>query len=179
MQITERRLSDIKPYEKNPRRNDAAVEYVAESLRQFGWKQPIVIDKDGVIIAGHTRYKAALSLGMETTPCLIADDLTPEQAKAYRLADNKVGEIAEWDLELLDIELADLDEFIPEIDMRDFGFFDEVDERPAEDELDADAEFDSKTVARLVFQTYKDYARHENEIKDFAKNVGAAVTVGK
>lgn len=111
MQITEKRLDEIRPYERNPRRNDAAVEYVAESLRQFGWKQPIVIDRDGVIIAGHTRYKAAQSLGLETAPCLIADDLTPEQVKAYRLADNKVSDFSVWDNKLLLEELEDLQDF--------------------------------------------------------------------
>lgn len=105
MKIIEKRLDEIKPYEKNPRRNDAAVEYVAESIRNFGWKQPIVIDKDGVIIAGHTRYKAAQSMGLEKVPCLIADDLTPEQVKAYRLADNKVSDFSVWDNKLLLEEL--------------------------------------------------------------------------
>ena len=152
MQITERRLSDIKPYEKNPRRNDAAVEYVAESLRQFGWKQPIVIDKNGVIIAGHTRYKAALSLGMETAPCLIADDLTPEQVKAYRLADNKVGEIAEWDMDLLAIELDDLAEYMPEIDMSDFGFEIEESKEPAEDDYDPKPPDEPKAKRGDIYQ---------------------------
>lgn len=110
MQITERRLDSIRPYENNPRRNDEAVEYVAASLREFGWKQPIVIDKDGVIIAGHTRYKAALSLGWETAPCLIADDLTEDQVRAYRIADNKVSDFAVWDNKLLLEEL----ELIPD-----------------------------------------------------------------
>ena len=117
MEIIEKRLDEIRPYERNPRRNDAAVQYVAESIRQFGWKQPIVIDKDGVIVAGHTRYKAAQSLGLEKAPCVIADDLTPEQVKAYRLADNKVGEIAEWDFDALEQELEDID-----LDMSEFGF---------------------------------------------------------
>jgi site-specific DNA-methyltransferase (adenine-specific) len=157
MQIIERRISDIKPYEKNPRRNDAAVEYVAESLRQFGWKQPIVIDKDGVIIAGHTRYKAALSLGMETAPCLIADDLTPEQVKAYRLADNKVAEASEWDMELLDAELAEIMDALPEFDMADFGFdLDDVspDEQTeaAEDDYDAQPPAEPKTKRGDVYQ---------------------------
>lgn len=107
MRIVEKRLEEIKPYEKNPRRNDNAVEYVAESIKQFGWKQPIVIDKDGVIIAGHTRYKAAQKLGYEKVPCLIADDLTPEQVKAFRIADNKVSDFSVWDNKLL---LEELDE---------------------------------------------------------------------
>ena len=108
MQIVEKRIEEIQAYEKNPRRNDAAVDYVAESLRQFGWKQPIVIDKDGVIIAGHTRYKAAQKLGMKKVPCLVAKDLTPEQVKAYRIADNKVSDFSVWDNKLLLEELNEL-----------------------------------------------------------------------
>lgn len=117
MNIVEKRLDEIRPYENNPRRNDEAVQYVAESIRQFGWKQPIVIDRDGVIIAGHTRYKAAHRLGLKTVPCLIAEDLTPEQVKAYRLADNKVSEISDWDFDALASELDSL-----EIDMSVFSF---------------------------------------------------------
>ena len=117
MNIVEKRLDEIRPYENNPRRNDEAVQYVAESIRQFGWKQPIVIDQDGVIIAGHTRYKAAHRLGLTKVPCLIAEDLTPDQVKAYRLADNKVGEISDWDFDALGAELDAL-----EIDMSVFSF---------------------------------------------------------
>lgn len=111
-------IEDIRPYEKNPRKNDEAVEYVANSIREFGWKQPIVVDADGVIIAGHTRYKAAKKLNMKEVPVLVADDLTDEQVKAYRLADNKTGEIAEWDYPLVDEILAE----ISDIDMSEFGF---------------------------------------------------------
>ena len=110
MEIVEKRLDEIRPYEKNPRRNDAAVEYVAESLKAFGWKQPIVIDKDGVIIVGHTRYKAAQSLGMEKIPCLVAEDLTPDQVKAYRIADNKESDFSVWDNKLLLEELESISE---------------------------------------------------------------------
>jgi site-specific DNA-methyltransferase (adenine-specific) len=120
MQIIEKAISEIKPYEKNPRKNDGAVEYVANSIREFGFKVPIVIDKDGVIVCGHTRWKAAKKLKLEAVPCIMADDLTPEQIKAFRLADNKVGEMAEWDLDLLGDELAALD-----IDMEQFGFSEE------------------------------------------------------
>ena len=125
MQIIEKRLDEIRPYENNPRHNDEAVEYVANSLREFGWKQPIVIDRDGVIVAGHTRYAAAKKLGMKTAPCVIADDLTPEQVKAYRLADNKTGEVASWDFEALEVELDGI-----EMDMEQFGF--EIEEEPPE-----------------------------------------------
>lgn len=105
MTVVEKKISEIRPYEKNPRINDGAVEKVAASLEEFGWKQPIVIDSDGVIIAGHTRYKAAQKLGMDKVPCLVADDLTEDQVRAYRLADNKVSDYAIWDNKLLLEEL--------------------------------------------------------------------------
>ena len=118
MNIIEKNLKDIKPYEKNPRKNDNAVEYVANSIKEFGFQQPIVIDKNGVIVAGHTRYKASKKLGLEKVPCIIADDLTDEQIKAYRLADNKVSEKSEWDFDLLQDELSE----ILNIDMEMFDF---------------------------------------------------------
>ena len=118
MDIVEKKLADIKPYEKNPRKNDNAVNEVANSISSFGFKVPIVIDKDNVIVCGHTRYKASKKLGLEVVPCVIADDLTEEQIKAYRLADNKVSELAEWDIDLLGEEL----DSIFDIDMSDFGF---------------------------------------------------------
>lgn len=124
MNIIEMKIGDIKPYEKNPRRNDEAAKYVAASIKEFGFKVPIVIDKDNVIVAGHTRYKAAKNLGLEEVPCIVADDLTPEQVKAFRLADNKVTEKAEWDFELLNGELDDLFDF----NMADFGFYDSYNE---------------------------------------------------
>ena len=117
-------VNSIKPYENNPRCNDDAVEYVANSIREFGFKQPIVVDKNYVIIAGHTRFKAARKLGLKEVPVLVADDLTDEQAKAYRLADNKVGEFAGWDFDALNDELSG----IFDIDMSDFGFDLNIDE---------------------------------------------------
>lgn len=111
-------IKSIRPYEKNPRRNDEAVDAVAASIREFGWQQPIVVDRDGVIIAGHTRYKAAKKLKCDTVPVVVADDLTEDQVKAYRLADNKTGELAEWDFSALEEELAELSDF----DMQQFGF---------------------------------------------------------
>jgi ParB-like chromosome segregation protein Spo0J len=98
----------IRPYENNPRRNDQAVDAIAASIREFGFRQPIVVDADGVIIAGHTRYKAARLLGLAEVPVHVAEGLSPEQVKAYRLADNATGEKAEWDFELLPVELSDL-----------------------------------------------------------------------
>ncbi|RIK82899.1 MAG: chromosome partitioning protein ParB [Planctomycetota bacterium] len=108
MKIELRPLADIRPYDKNPRINDSAVDAVAASIREFGFRQPIVVDPDGVIICGHTRYKAAQKLGLEKVPVHVATDLTPEQLRAYRIADNQTASLAEWNYDLLPIELADL-----------------------------------------------------------------------
>jgi len=108
MKVEQLEIERVKPYDKNPRRNDKAVEAVAKSIREFGFRQPIVVDKDGVIVVGHTRYKAALKLGLATVPVHVAADLTPQQARAYRLADNRTAETAEWDVDLLPIELGEL-----------------------------------------------------------------------
>lgn len=128
MEIKELKLKDIIPYENNPRNNDEAIEPVSNSIKTFGFKVPIVIDTNNVIIAGHTRYKAANKLGLEKVPCIVADDLTEDQVNAFRLADNKVGEIATWDLELLDFEL----ENIIDIDMSLFDFDMNIEEEPVE-----------------------------------------------
>lgn len=115
-------VKNIKNYKNNPRHNDNAVDAVAESIKQFGFKVPIIIDKDNIIVAGHTRLKAAKKLGLETVPCIVADDLTPEQVKAFRLADNKTAEKAEWDISKLELELSELSEMDLDFDMADFGF---------------------------------------------------------
>ncbi len=108
MKIELWKLSRVKPYPNNPRVNDDAVDAVVASIREFGFRQPIVVDSDGVIIVGHTRWKAAQKLGLEKVPVHVAKELSPEQIKAYRIADNKTNELAEWNYELLPIELADL-----------------------------------------------------------------------
>lgn len=118
MKVELKRITEIRPYENNPRVNDGAVDAVAASIREFGFQQPIVVDKGGVIIAGHTRYKAAMRLGLAEVPVVVADELTPDQVKAYRLADNKTGELATWDFAALDEELTGL----TELDMSLFGF---------------------------------------------------------
>lgn len=118
MQIFEKQISELIPYDNNPRNNRRAVKGVAKSIETFGFKVPMVIDKDNVIVCGHTRYLAAKKLGMHTVPCIIADDLTPEQIKAFRLADNKVSEAATWNEFKLHEELAG----ILDIDMTDFDF---------------------------------------------------------
>ena len=117
MNIQNISLTDIHPYARNPRKNDEAVKNVAASIREFGFLVPLVIDRNHEIVAGHTRYKAAKTLGMKTVPCVIADELTEDQIKAFRLADNKVGEMAAWDMDLLPLELADI-----AMPMADFGF---------------------------------------------------------
>ena len=136
MKVEEMKLSDLKPYEKNPRKNDRAVEPVANSIKEFGFRVPLVIDKDNVIVTGHTRYKAAKKLGLKTVPCIKADDLSDEQIKAFRLADNKVGEISEWDTELLDLECEEL-LANSDIDLELFGFTD-----PTADEDESDDEYE-------------------------------------
>jgi DNA modification methylase len=108
MKIELRHLADIRPYDKNPRLNDDAVDAVAASIKEFGFRQPIVVDPDGVIICGHTRWKAAQKLGLEKVPVHVATDLTPEQIKAYRIADNQIASLAEWNYDLLPIEIGEL-----------------------------------------------------------------------
>ena len=111
-------IDDVKPYEKNPRKNENAVNAVANSIKEFGFRSPIVVDKDMVIINGHTRLLAAKQLGLSEVPVIVASDLNEEQVRAFRLADNKVAEIAEWDDDLLQEELN----LIEELDMSQFGF---------------------------------------------------------
>ena len=153
MNIVEREIGSLKPYEGNPRHNDQAVEAVAESIRQFGFKVPIVIDSSGIIIAGHTRLKAAERLGLRTVPCVIADDLTEEQVRAFRLADNKTGELADWDFGALSKELDALKDF----DMERFGFdFEELEaelgtvesDEVEEDGFDPEAALDDVPIVK-------------------------------
>ena len=136
LEITNMKVSEIHPYEKNPRFNDAAVDAVAKSIQEFGWRSPIVVDKDMVIVCGHTRLKAAIKLGLTEVPVHIAADLTPEQIQAYRIADNKTGEIAEWNYDLLPVELRELQG--ADFDLSLLGF--------DSDELDRLLNGDDKTV---------------------------------
>lgn len=111
MEILYKALSEIRPYENNPRVNDKAASAVAKSIKAYGFKVPIVISADGEIVCGHTRYKASVQLGLDKVPCIVADDLTPEQIKAFRLADNKVSDVSIWDNKKLLQELDELDAF--------------------------------------------------------------------
>ena len=140
-------VDQLKPYYNNPRMNDNAVELVANSIKEFGFKQPTVIDKDNVIVAGHTRWEASQTLGLEEVPVIRATDLTDEQVKAYRLADNKTAEMAEWDLDKLELEMMDLDDGF----MAQFGF---------EFEFDGEAETDDekqkeKRIKQLELKTFE------------------------
>lgn len=138
MKVQEMSIDEIKPYENNPRINDNGVNAVANSIKEFGWKQPIVVDKDNVIIVGHTRYLASKQLKLKKVPVIVANDLTPEQVKAYRLADNKTNELTEWDEDLLDVELSDIEQ-LSDIDMTDFGF------ENIEDEIELDEDNSSES----------------------------------
>ena len=120
METITKKVSELIPYVNNPRNNDDAIDAVASSIKNFGFKVPIVVDSNNEIINGHTRLKAAKKLGLETVPVIVADDLTPEQIKAFRLADNKVGEIATWDEDALIIELEELENL--NFDMSEFNF---------------------------------------------------------
>ena len=118
MEIVTKKIDDIKEYKNNPRNNDEAVEYVANSIKEFGFKVPVIVDKDNVVVAGHTRIRAAKQIGLTEIPCIVAEDLSDEQIKAFRLADNKVAEISTWDLDMLSEELGE----ILDLNMADFGF---------------------------------------------------------
>jgi site-specific DNA-methyltransferase (adenine-specific) len=146
MQIVYKRISELKEYENNPRNNEAAVEAVANSISEFGFKVPLVVTKDNIIIAGHTRYKASHRLGLQEVPCIVADDLTEEQIKAFRLVDNKTSELATWDLEKLQVELEGLD-----LDMSQFGFEKAVDEEATthEDDFDIGSELEKEPYSQV------------------------------
>ena len=133
-------VEDIKGYENNPRRIEGGIDSVANSIKEFGFKVPIIIDKDNVIVAGHTRLAAAQKLGLKEVPCIVADDLNDEQVRAFRLADNKTAELSGWDFEKLEEEIAGLTDF----DMSAFGFDDD------EEEVNPGAFFTEAEPARAV-----------------------------
>lgn len=151
MQVKIVSIDQIKPYENNPRNNDDAVDAVANSIKEFGWQQPIVVDNGGVIIAGHTRYKAAKQLKLKEVPIVVADNLTEEQVNAYRLADNKSGELATWD----DDELQEELDKILDIDMTDFGFDLETeleDDEVIDDDYEEEVPEEPKSKLGQVYQ---------------------------
>ena len=131
-------IDKLIPYINNPRINDNAVDKVAASIKEYGFKVPIVIDKNNVIVAGNTRYKASRQLGLEEIPCIVADDLTDKQIKAFRIADNKTSELAEWDMELLEIELEGLDDIFTGFDDAEFDDIMGIDKEVEEDDFDVE-----------------------------------------
>jgi DNA modification methylase len=144
IQIIYKKVGELRPYKNNPRKNDAAVEYVAKSIQQFGFKNPIILGKNDEIVCGHTRLKAALQLGLTEVPCIYASDLTDEQIRAYRLADNKTAERATWDDALLAVELDELN-----FDMTAFGF-DPIRLDPKEDEnFDIDKALEEESFVQM------------------------------
>ncbi len=173
MQIVEKNINELTPYENNPRKNDKSVDYVANSISQFGFKVPIVIDSNGVIVAGHTRYKAAVKLKMDTVPCIIADDLSDEQIKAFRLADNKVGEFSEWDFNLLNVEL----DGILDLDMSDFGFDLNIDEEEVkEDDFDEEPPKNPITKRGNIYKLGNHYlmcgdSTNKDDVKKLLKGI--------
>lgn len=147
MKIIELPIDELIPYENNPRNNAPAVKAVAESIKQFGFKVPIVVDKGNVIVAGHTRHQAAIMLGLDSVPVIKADDLSDEQVRAFRLADNKTAELAEWDDEKLNLEMAKLSDF----DMSAFGF-DEFDDNTKVEESDDDPDAMAAEIEEPITQ---------------------------
>jgi len=169
MEIKMVKLSEIVPYENNPRKNADAVEPVKQSIMQFGFRNPMILDAENVIVAGHTRYLAAQELGLQEVPVLYADDLTEEQIQKYRLVDNKTAEYAEWDFEKLEEELAQLDfgDF-------DFGFNNdlEIDETDLDDDTEK-----TVTAVTLRFENVSDYEIVEERLKNLAEEGNATISV--
>ena len=150
MKLERLKLSEITPYGNNPRKNDGAVNAVAESIRQCSYITPVIVDEDHVIIAGHTRYKALKALGMDDAECLVCDGLTEEQKKKYRFLDNKTGEKAAWDLMKLETELEGLD-------LEGFDFFGMAEDLPVDGggpdrELAGTTEFDAEVFGDEKFR---------------------------
>lgn len=161
MDIIMKRLDELQPYKNNPRINDEAVPYVAASIREFGFKVPIIIDQDNVVVTGHTRLKAAKQLGLDEVPCIIADDLTPDQVAAFRLADNKVSEQATWAEDKLVEELKKLGEF----DMAKFGFDAELAEKDPEDIIQDEVPAPPRKAKSKLGQIYQ-LGRHRLIVGD-------------
>lgn len=161
MEIVYKKLYELKPYENNPRFNDEAVQYVANSIKEFGFKVPIIIDKNNTIVAGHTRYKASIELELDEVPCIVADDLDEEQIKAFRLADNKVSEFSKWNYDLFDEEMLDIG-----IDMEQFGFIEHnIDWAGVEDLSEENYEKPKRDMLECPFCHKKDIAIHFKKIE--------------
>lgn len=172
-EIIYKNIDELVPYENNPRHNDQGVDALAESIKEFGFKVPIIIDTDGVIVAGHTRLKACKKLGIDEVPCIVADDLTDEQIKAFRLADNKVAEFADWDFEKLEAELEDIN-----FDMKDFGFYDSASRELQDDEMVSGeldiSDFEDTLEIKLKYN-YDDYHEVVSFLKEYDDDLSTAL----
>ena len=166
MKIENIKISDIIPYSNNPRINDKAVDKVAMSLKEYGWQQPIVVDKAGVIVIGHTRLLAAKKLNMDTCPVVTAEDLTDAQIKAYRIMDNKSAEFAEWDDELLNVEIQELIDMDFDIELTGFDkdFFEEMDDEPGVGDKNTEVNMDDMDEKMFIKLGY-DFDEYQ-EIQD-------------
>lgn len=163
MKIVEKALNEIYLNPDNPRLNEGAVDAVAESINTFGFKVPIVVNTDGKILAGNTRYKAAQRLGLEKVPCVVADDLDEAKQKAFILADNKTSELAEWDFEMLEKELGELSEI--DFDMSAFGF---EDEPSFPDESESESKEDDEGAGyKIVYEIAFNDEDEQSEWYDF------------
>lgn len=178
MKIIEKKISELKPYANNPRMNDDAVEKVAQSIQEFGFKVPIVVDKDGVVVCGHTRLKAAKKLGIEKLPCVVADDLTPKQIQAFRLADNKTSDFSIWDNKKLLEELEEIgggvftgfetSDFLEDVNsMADVEKMDESDNRViADNESGIEYKLTFKTNDKDMVEAVKDFIISRGGVSD-------------
>lgn len=171
-------LGDIHPYERNPRINDKAVEPVMKSIEKDGYRARIIVDKDGVIIAGHTRYEAMKRLGWTEAEVWIADDMTPEQIADYRIRDNLTADFAEWDFSELEAEIEEMD---LDFDMSEFEGFEDNDLPPIPENLDADTDYDEEAplAIKLTFPNFTAYSMYEGELKDIAERMGAQFAIVK
>lgn len=176
LKIKEMNINDLTMYENNPRNNDEAVKYVAKSIKNFGFLVPLVIDKNNVIVAGHTRYKASKELNLDKVPCVIADDLTDKQIKAFRLADNKVSEFSQWDNSLLDLELDELSNL--DFDMSDFGFNLDFENESDIEESNLDEEVNKTNVTvTLTCKNISDYEVIHERLQNLVDEINATMAV--
>ena len=169
LQIVYKDINDLQMYENNPRKNSDAVQYVANSIQNFGFKVPIIIDKNNMIVCGHTRYKAARRLKMAKVPCIMADDLSEDQIRAFRLADNKVAEMSTWDYDRLEQEFMLLDPL--EFDIADFGFFPNYDTDDEEEDED-DNETSGSDNQRFIVQIECKSLNEQRETYERLTNMG-------
>lgn len=177
-EVQEVSLGLLKPYENNAKIHGRdQVEKLKKSIEEFGFLNPCLIDRDYNLIAGHGRVMAAKELGFETVPCVFLEGLTDAQRRAYILADNRLSELGEWDMDIVFDELHDLADM--DFDISITGFELEKQKPLSFDELDREDDENVGVVVRFVFQSFKEYHVHENEIKDFAVKIGCGMTIGK